>query len=437
MKTEAALNNITKEGYEGGLLIDEMSIQQDLHLKRVGEEFLLVGFVEICDESEYMNCLLGRTDLKLATHVLQLLFLGNTGFRFPVAHFPTTQISSAELYLLFWKAVKMLSIYGFTVTYISMDGAQVNRVFMKMLLPEDQKTSFTMKTMLIKNIFDPKAPKISIIMDYSHLMKKIRNNILKSGHLDFHKKHLFINDEFILWEHWFQAYHWDTSVNTFKVHPKLTHDHFHLDSQLKMRNRLAEDVLDHNMLHLMTVYQTSLGEDGQKLNSSIELLKHTSVIVKVFRDSRPIKNYEDSRLTELRDVLAWFQSWEENIYQSDREDKEKCLFSQQTREDLVSCLLGFDSLCHEKFRESHGSLVPSRLNNDAIENIFSQQRGIHNGPNTNPDFLTYCRTMNTIILGEKSISRKSNTETFESSTVFHRPDRKPLATSYLQNKDNV
>lgn len=44
----------------------------------------------------------------LATHVLQLVFLGSTGFRFPFAHFATDRASGHELYLLMWQCVNML-----------------------------------------------------------------------------------------------------------------------------------------------------------------------------------------------------------------------------------------------------------------------------------------------------------------------------------------
>jgi len=37
------------------------------------------------------------------------------------------------------------------------------------------------------------------------------------------------------------------------IHNKLTSEHFELDAASKMRNHLAEDVLDRNMLELMKV----------------------------------------------------------------------------------------------------------------------------------------------------------------------------------------
>lgn len=69
---------------------------------------------------------------------------------------------------------------------------------------------------------------------------------------------------------------------------------------------LAEDVLNENMLHLMTCYQRSLGDKGEELQGIIELLQHTSVIIKNFRYARPIISYSDKRLDESRKVLEWF-----------------------------------------------------------------------------------------------------------------------------------
>lgn len=65
-----------------------------------------------------------------------------------------------------------------------------------------------------------------------------------------------------------------------------------------MRNKLAEDVLNENMLHFMT--QRSLGDKGEELQGSIELLQHTSVIIQNLRDARPITSYSVKRLDENR-----------------------------------------------------------------------------------------------------------------------------------------
>lgn len=128
MKNEALSRNLPPDGYEGGLILDEMSIQRD------GNVYVW-GFKEVTDESQFIDSILsGKKEIKLATHVLQFVFLGFTGFRFPLFHFPTEQASAPELYLLFWKIVNILSTFGFKIQYVSLDGAQTNRDFAKLLL---------------------------------------------------------------------------------------------------------------------------------------------------------------------------------------------------------------------------------------------------------------------------------------------------------------
>ncbi|CAG2199346.1 unnamed protein product [Mytilus edulis] len=119
------------------------------------------------------------------------------------------------------------------------------------------------------------------------------------------------------------------------------------------------------------------------------------------KDQRPICQYSDERLDENREVLNWFRAWVASIKQSTEiKDKEKCLLSFQTREDLTSLLVVFDDMFKDRFQRISSSIIPNRINSDVLENIFSQQRALHNGANTNPTYLKYSRTMNTIILGE-------------------------------------
>jgi hypothetical protein len=79
----------------------------------------------------------------LGTHVLQIVFLGLTGFRFPVAHFVTNQVQGPELFSLFWEAVNKIEKKNFKVLYTCMDGAQCNRTFMHINLDGIADRSFT------------------------------------------------------------------------------------------------------------------------------------------------------------------------------------------------------------------------------------------------------------------------------------------------------
>ena len=159
----------------------------------------------------------------------------------------------------------------------------------------------------------------------------------------------------------------------------------------------------------MRCYAAHIKDGKEDLDSTIELLENTSILVSNFRDNRPIREIGDYRLAENRKVMEWFREWESDILsKKDIKDKEKLLISHQTRADLCSLILGFEELCAHRLKTCSGSVIPSRLNSDVIENVFCQQRGLHNGNNTNPTYLNYARTMNTVILGQTSISRKSN-----------------------------
>ncbi len=57
----------------------------------------------------------------------------------------------------------------------------------------------------------------------------------------------------IFWAHWKDAYLWDQKSNSCHIHENLKEDHFQLTPSSRMRNGLAEDVLNKKMLYLMKV----------------------------------------------------------------------------------------------------------------------------------------------------------------------------------------
>jgi hypothetical protein len=130
---EANRLQISPEGRTGGLIFDEMKIQEDLQLIRCGDQSKLVGFVDLGNEANDVRSLKsGTEDKELADHVLQLQFVGMTGLRFPLCHFPTRCAASATyLHIAFWNGVDVLESYGFRIMYTNMDGAESNRQFLK------------------------------------------------------------------------------------------------------------------------------------------------------------------------------------------------------------------------------------------------------------------------------------------------------------------
>jgi hypothetical protein len=142
---------------------------------------------------------------------------------------------------------------------------------------------------------------------------------------------------------------------------------------------------------------------------TIELLEASSIMIGVFEDPKPVDSIDDSRLHQLDVALAWFTKWEESVMSMACAPgiKGKMLLSDKLRFDLSSMVFGFKSLCAIVIANG-GSVVPATTNSNIVENIFCQQRG-HNGQNTNPNYYQYCHTMNGIILGQRTTTKKCNT----------------------------
>ncbi|KAK3101742.1 hypothetical protein FSP39_006029 [Pinctada imbricata] len=82
MIKEATTQNISPFGHHGGLVIDEMTIQDDLIIERRGSLWHFTGIVEMGSTNNNIDILCnGGKKIQLATHVLQIVFHGLTGFR--------------------------------------------------------------------------------------------------------------------------------------------------------------------------------------------------------------------------------------------------------------------------------------------------------------------------------------------------------------------
>ena len=165
---------------QGGLLFDEMKIQEALVMKDTKEGLKLVGLVELGDQCGIMR---RNTETKpkkkdsgkeglFAEHILQIHFITFDGFRFPVAFYPASTVDGNELYVLINECLQEMYRYDFKVCFLSCDGATANRNLFHTLQGEESKPS-------VFNPFDPSTPLV-LYSDYSHVMKRIRNWLEKS-----------------------------------------------------------------------------------------------------------------------------------------------------------------------------------------------------------------------------------------------------------------
>ena len=269
---------------------------------------------------------------------------------------------------------------------------------LKMMYPGDPRAT----NMEAENIFSP-GDRIVFTMDAKHVLKRLRNNVLSSGDSDKCTRKLVWNNIQIIWKYWIEAYLWDVSCNPemMRIHHRLTKEHIYVTAPGKMRNHLAEQCII--MLNMMKLYQKSLedqGRDSKYLDGSVYFLEHTSKMVSVFNNNRPIIEMDYEWLIKSKELNDWFAQWDNGTSHN------KELMSHETREDVAFCTVGFISICLLGIADGY-SVLPSRVNSD-VEN-FCQQRGSP-GDNNNPTYLQYCKNINTIVMktGGKSRAKKSN-----------------------------
>lgn len=388
--------------WHGMLLLDEMSIQQDLQICKRKDKWEIVGAVDLGPLVNNLEQIKKKKqEIQMASHCFQYLFVSFGGFRWPVAYYGSHNVNGHAIFVTFWELVNTLRSYGFYIHTALMDGSSNNRQFIHLMISNESARSCRYSAV---NPYDVKS-KVVLMQDIKHVFKKIRNSILSSTTDVTAKRTLKLKGKLILWEHFEAAMNFNNR-NGFRLYRRLTQEHVCLNAQLKMRNHLATDVLNKDMLNLMIAMQKTL-EDPSELNSTILLLENTSVLVDIFSDTHcKIENIYDRKIGQIHQVLQFFHSWEDEY--STPKDKAKHLITRESRQDIDSSLFGFMELVSIA-STLKVALVPGYINSDTIENYFCQQRGLRNGFNQNPTLLQIGPATNANLITGSVVSRKSNT----------------------------
>lgn len=108
------------------------------------------------------------------------MFIGSTGFKFPVCYFPTIEVDPTTLYHQFWNAVYDLAEFGFKVLLAICDGAQANRTFIQCHFDDAGKENFTTTNIYTGEplvfMVDPSVSSQSSTLGYNHIFKYINNH---------------------------------------------------------------------------------------------------------------------------------------------------------------------------------------------------------------------------------------------------------------------
>ena len=386
--------------YNGMILLNEMSIQQDLQVVKRGHDRDIVGAVDLgplVNGLEYISK--KKKELQMASHYLQYMYVGFNGFRWPVAHYGTMSMA-IQSFFTFWPLLDVLHSAGFDVHRVLMDGSNNNHQFSRLHMKAHNARACKYSVL---NLHSANSH-VSLIQDCKHVFKKIHSSILSSRRDVKSVWQLQLKGKFISWEHFTSAYDFNTSSD-LRLYRKLSKDHVDVTNAAKMRNYLAINVLNSDMLNLMCTFQGTL-DDPHELDSTILLLEHTQVIVDIFCNiNSKIESMHDSHIQTLVQVLEFFHTWENESVST--KDKNRHLITRQTWEDIDLCIYGFIEMISVTSKLSI-PIVPGYFNSDFIENWFCQMHTIRNGANQNPTLCQIGPAINSNLITGSLFSKKSN-----------------------------
>ena len=347
--------------FMGGLYFDEVKVKEGLVWDERSDT--LVGFV---DSGCYPDSEEGEVEDLLATHVLQFSFKSLfSKFFFPCCYFFTKSMKGYQLEDVIDAGVSSLHRFGFDVLVLCCDGGGSNRGFLRSF--QDSSGAYYNKKSLHP---------IFVISDPTHIVKKFRNNLSKSGQGASFTRHLQVEGYSIVWKQIREVNERGSQRQVGLT--RITKEHVNLSSYSKMRAGLAFDVFQQCVIDEM---QTSdpAGTVGVR-----KYLENVKMFVDIFSSSTKLVDPSDPRLVKLASVSQWLNDWKSNAGSS---GGSKSFVSPQLHEDVTFAAQGLQSLVAFIATEFHSLepplyVIPKTINQDFLEGYFGLQRSI-GGCNSN------------------------------------------------------
>ena len=365
------------------LVWDEMKIRSGLVISKSSGK--VIGFTSLDTVSHELGMLsqLGSSkeaEPELATHILVFMVRGlMVHVNLPFMWYPCQGFNADQLWGAVWGATRTLQNLGLSVRAWVCDGATPNRKFFR--VHEGYGGKYQRITYYTENRYAP-GQRIYFICDVPHLLKTLRNNFENShGHLN--SKDLRKDGLSISWAHVVSTVDEDMSHALNRM-PKIREEHIHLSPQLRMRVKLAAQVLSSTMANAIrqrdrpemfgtAAFCQIMDKWFDCLNG--RYLKAPKPNLRPYMANDP----NDPRYQWLEDYfLGWLTEWETEINALPgltQSEKNKFLLSYQTSQGLKITTKSFLDLSRALLAEEGAQfLLPEKLNQDRLEVFFAKLR---------------------------------------------------------------
>ena len=324
------------------LVFDEMSIKEWVNYNKENDNI---------EGLEDFGC--SRRSMYIANHAIVFMVRGlKVNWKQPVGYFLSSgPINSPMLKLLLCECLDKLVSNGIIVKCIIADqGSNNQKLFSKLLGVTEEEPFFTYH-----------EKKYFVLCDPPHLIKNIRNNLKNQGFI--------LYDVPVSWDHVVEFYHLDCK-NSLRLAPKLTHKHINLPPFAKLKVKYATQVLSHTVASGISFIAKI--RDDPRAESTAEFIEKFDMLFNCFNSGhfhskkKMSHAFSDNsgHVEFLNDCLEWFKNLKPKITKT------------------LPCMYGWKSsirsllLLWEDLRSNHGFsfLFTDRLNQDCLENLFSQVR---------------------------------------------------------------
>lgn len=335
------------------LLFDEMAIKCSLSYNKYQDS--------IEGAEDFGNA--GKTKL-LANTALVFMIRGlSEKWKQCIGYFLSAgPVSSKTLKDLTLQAVSKLAEVGLNVKVVICDQGSNNRSFLETQCGVSAQNPY----------FIHAGQKIHVIYDPPHLLKSIRNNL---------KKHNFKHGaDDINWWDIVNFYDFDKD-NEIRLAPKLTDDHIRLPMFMKMRVRLATEVLSHSVAAGIATL-TRLGKLSPGAKATANFVEFMDKLFNCFNSSsRKSSKPFGQALSDQTEHLKFLSEAYDYLTELKLPNNKTlpCINGWQISIKSLISLWSDLHDCH-----SFEFLLTNRLNQDCLENLFSIIRG-KGGKRDNPD----------------------------------------------------
>ena len=374
-------------GHIGGIYFDEVKIKEGLVWDPKTDE--LIGFTDFPDSEPLESP--ATLPSVIATHVMQFHFrsLFST-FYYPCAFFLTTNAKSDQIDKMFWAGVRELYVRGFHVLVACGDGASSNRKFFQDCSDADGEIPY--KT---TNPYTDQP--IFFLSDPTHLIKKLRNNLSKSGTHSSSTRYLTHYGEPIVWDQ-IRAVFLRDSERPLRFTP-LRQEHVHLTSFTKMRSRLAFDIFHERV-------QVEMSACEPKATIAIrQFLARVKDMINFFTSHNRLCSVNDEIFRSFCAAMTWFCDWwreRQAAHGGVKSKAAKEFLSIQVYTDMLTTFCGFQGLLtwvqaknKDLPEKDQWYLQAFRINQDFLEQYFGLQRSAGSA-NSNMTAYRYGYTANAL-----------------------------------------